>query len=229
MSTLPDNSARRISPAVNCSARAQVTHQRPHFHGRRFGRDGHGRLLEGFGGGAAGLLGPEPVAADDEIDERRRQFGDQCMAGRGRQIAAGEQRVANGRQVAETGDDAVDGKVGDVRIRIVEKGQAGVGGADLGQRRRDGARHGRAPGDRLLHLGRTGRREVDEVGVDEQGRLLDDERGNLRLVERQGMDDRRRRVGAERQRFGERSPHQWRGIVEQHQHRAFGGAAIGPG
>ena len=35
-----------------------------------------------------------------------------------------------------------------------------------------------------------------------------------------------RRLRAGPQRFGERAPHQRRGIVEQHDHRAFGGDAV---
>jgi hypothetical protein len=40
------------------------------------------------------------------------------------------------------------------------------------------------------------------------------------------MDDGIGRIGACRQRFGERAAHQGRRIVEEHDHRALGGGAI---
>ena len=40
------------------------------------------------------------------------------------------------------------------------------------------------------------------------------------------MDDRRRRLLADGKHLGERRAHQRRRIVEQHDHRAFGGGAV---
>ena len=57
-------------------------------------------------------------------------------------------------------------------------------------------------------------------------RQRQDRRGDLRLVGSQRQHDRRRRARACRQRVGQRPAHQRRGVVEQHQHHAFGGGGI---
>ena len=49
---------------------------------------------------------------------------------------------------------------------------------------------------------------------------------DLRLVGGKAEDDRRRRMLAEGKRAGERLAHQRRGIVQQHDQRAFGGGAV---
>ena len=47
-----------------------------------------------------------------------------------------------------------------------------------------------------------------------------------RLVERQRLHDAGGRLGGARKYFGHGLAHQRRGIIEQHQQRAFGGGAI---
>ena len=49
---------------------------------------------------------------------------------------------------------------------------------------------------------------------------------DLRLVGGERMHHHARRLLRGGEHFGERAPHQRRGIVEQHDHRAFGGGEI---
>ena len=84
----------------------------------------------------------------------------------------------------------------------------------------------RAARDRCLHGGRAGRDQVDQIGVDEERRTLDHDDGDVRLIGGERLDDGGRRLLARGEHVGERLAHQRRGIVEQHDHGAFGGAAI---
>ena len=83
-----------------------------------------------------------------------------------------------------------------------------------------------AAGDRGLHRGAAGRHRIDQIGIDKQRRQREHRRRDLRLVGGKREHDGRRRARACRKRVGERAAHQRRRIVEQHQHRAFGGGEI---
>ena len=110
--------------------------------------------------------------------------------------------------------------------RFSKQNETGFRRAHFGDRRGDGARQRGAAGDRGLHRGAAGRHRIDEIGVDKKRRERKHGRRDLRLVAGKGEYDGRRRARTRRQRVGERPAHQRRRIVEQHQHRAFGGGEI---
>ncbi len=56
--------------------------------------------------------------------------------------------------------------------------------------------------------------------------MFEDRQRDRRLVERQRLNDGGGRLGAARKHFGHGLANQRRGIVEQHQERAFGGGAV---
>ena len=200
--------------------------QRPRLARGGFGRKRDGRLLARLLDDAVRALGPEPGARGDEVGERRRELRHQRMARRRRQVVALEQRLADRRHVAEALDHAVDREQRDLGVGILQHQQAGLGRADLGDGGRDRALQRRAARDRGLHGGPAGRDQVDQIGVDEQRRALDHRHRDLGLIGGARLDHGRRRLLARRQHMGERLAHQRRAVVEQHDHRAFGGATI---
>ena len=128
--------------------------------------------------------------------------------------------------MAEAGNDAVERERSDLGFLVLDQHEAGFRRSDLGNGGRHHPRQGVAAGDRRLHLVWRGGDHVDEIGVDEQGRTPEHHGGDVGLVGRERMHDRRRRLVARRERFRHGAAHQRRGIVEQHQHRALGGRAI---
>ena len=114
----------------------------------------------------------------------------------------------------------------DLGAVVLDQHQAGLGGADLGDGGGDRARQIGAARDRGLRLRPAGRDRIDQVGIDQQRRMLEHPARDLRLVGGEPEDHRRRRVLAERQRPRQRFAHQRRRIVEQHDQRAFGGGAV---
>ena len=109
---------------------------------------------------------------------------------------------------------------------VFQQHQAGFGAADLGDRGRHRARQVRRAGDRDLALRLAGRDRLDQIGIEQQRRALQDRLGDVGLVAGERMHHGRRRVLAAGEHLGERAPHQRRRIVEQHDHGAFGGGAI---
>ena len=77
-----------------------------------------------------------------------------------------------------------------------------------------------------LHVCAADRDRIDQIGVEQQRRALQHDRGDVRLIVDQRVHDRGRRIAARAERVGERVAHQRRRIVEQHDHRAFGGDAV---
>ena len=67
---------------------------------------------------------------------------------------------------------------------------------------------------------------LDQIGVEQERRALQDRRGDVRLIVGERMHHRRRRVLAAGENLGERAANQRRRIVEQHDHGAFGGGPI---
>ena len=120
---------------------------------------------------------------------------------------------------------SVDGRR-DVGFVIFDQHQAGFRGADFGDCGGDRARQRRAARHRGLDRRAAGRHRLDQIGIDEQRRQRQHRRGDARLIGSERKNDRRRRVGARGKSIGERAAHQRRGIVEQHQHGALGGAKI---
>ena len=114
------------------------------------------------------MIDIEPGAVGDEAGERLRKLDDQRLPRRGRKILAHQQRLADGREMAEALDDAVDRKRRHVGAVIFDQQQAGLRAADLGDRGGDGARQAGAARDRGLDDGAAGRRGIDKIGIDEQ-------------------------------------------------------------
>ena len=74
---------------------------------------------------------------------------------------------------------------------------------------------GLAAGDRL-----------DQIGVEQERRALQDRCGDVWLIACQRMHHRRRSIRAAGENLGQRTANQRRRIVEQHDHGAFGGGPI---
>ena len=98
--------------------------------------------------------------------------------------------------------------------------------ADFGERGRDRARQVGAARDRGLHLGVADRDRVDQIGIEQGRRAFEHDRRDVRLSLTSACITAAGASRARAERLGERAPHQRRGIVEQHDHRAFGGDAV---
>ena len=192
----------------------------------RLGCERHRRLLAGFLGDAQRAILGQPVARDDKAGERLRELGHQRLPDMRRQVLELEQGLADRREMAEAFDDAFDREDRKVGIVVLDQRQAGLGRADLGNRRRDRARQVRAARDCRLHGAGAGRDMIDKIGVEQKRRAFEHDAGDLAVVGGERMDDGGRRQFAVGQRFGQRMAHQGRRIVEQHDHGALAGGAI---
>jgi hypothetical protein len=121
---------------------------------------------------------------------------------------------------------AVDRERRKVGRCILDQDEAGMRGADLRNRGGNRARQVEPPGDRGLHIARPDRHEIDEISVDEERRVKQHRSRDLGLVVCKRQHDGGRRVLTRGERLRERAAHQRRRIVEQHEHRAFGGGAV---
>jgi hypothetical protein len=162
----------------------------------------------------------------DKTRQRLRQLGDQNLARGNGKIVTRQRQFAHGGEMAVAFDDTIDRERRNVGIVVLQQRQAGFLGADFGDRGGDRTRQRGAARDRGLHRRRAGRHGIDQIGIDEQRRERQHGRRDVRVVGGQRQHDGRRRARARRECVGERPAHQRRGIVEQHQHRAFGGAEI---
>ena len=188
MSTLPESSARSTRPAVSwpLSRRCRMSGRISLSQRDRGERDG--RLLAGLLGDALGVVLLQPFARRDEAGERLGELGDQRLPGRRRQIVARQHGFADGGEMAEAGDDAVERERRDLGLHVLDQHQTGLGRADLGDGGGDGARQRGAVGDRGLRLRAAGRDRIDQIGVDQERRMLEHPARHLRLVggERRG-------------------------------------------
>ena len=123
-------------------------------------------------------------------------------------------------------DHPVDRDRRHLGVAVFRKHKACLCRADFCDRSCDRARQACAGRDRRLHGAVSRRYRIDQIGVDEKRRQRQDRRSDLRLIGCQRQHDGGRRTGACRQRVGQCPPHHGRGVVEQHQHRAFGGRGI---
>ena len=80
----------------------------PYLGGGRLGGNRHGRLLAGFAGNDPRARRIQPPPLGDEYDQRFRQFCDQREAGGWGDIVTRQQGFADGRNITETLDHAVD-------------------------------------------------------------------------------------------------------------------------
>src|SRR6516165_6090193 len=85
-----------------------MTDERPQFGFRAAGGDRDRRLLASLAGDALGAILLEPGAVNDKAGEYLRQPRYQVLPRRGRKILAGQERVADRRNIAEPFDHAID-------------------------------------------------------------------------------------------------------------------------
>ena len=128
--------------------------------------------------------------------------------------------------MSEAPDDAVERKLRDVGAGILNHGEAGFRAADFGNRGCDCTRQRAAPCDSALRRRASDRDRIDQIGIEQQRRTLEHERGDIGLIVRECVHDGGGCRAACRKHLCERAAHQRRHIVEQHDHRAFGGGAI---
>jgi hypothetical protein len=114
----------------------------------------------------------------------------------------------------------------DLGLRILDQHETGLGRSDLGNGGRHRARQIGAVRDRHLRLLLTGRDRVDEIGVEQQWRVLQHPGGDFRLIGGKTEDHRGWRLLAESQRPCELRANKRRRIVELHDECAFGGGAV---
>ena len=214
-------------PGVELAGLAQMADQRRDFGRLDVRREDHGRLLAGFLRDALRPALVEPVARDREARERLGHLDDQRVAGRGGKVVPGEQRLADRREMAETRHDAVEREQRDVGAGIFDQRQAGFRRSRLRRARRRpsaagrrGARSRTASSAPPIAIAST-RSESSR-----SRRAFEHDRRDVRLVVDQRMHHGGRRFGLDAERVGERVAHQRRRIVEQHDHRAFGGDAV---
>jgi hypothetical protein len=173
--------------------------------------------------GAARL---EPGAGRDEIRQGLRQPEQDRLADGCRQVLARQHGLADRRQVTVARHDAVERKRRDLGAVVLGQDQAGLGGSDFGDGGRDHARERAAAGDRGLDARMARADVVDQIGIEQQRRVFEHDRGDIRLVRAKRKNHRRRRLRAGTEHLGHGLAHQGRRIVEQHDERAFGGDAV---
>ena len=200
-----------------------MTDQRRHI---EFSGEDHGRLLAGLLRDALCPALFHPAARDHEVGERLGQFDHQRVPDRGREVGPGKQRFADRREVAEALHDAREREFRDVGADILDQRQARFRRSDFRDRGRDRARQHLAARDRALHQRAADRDGIDQIGVEQKRRALQYECCDIRLIGDQRVHHRGRRIGARAERVRERKADQRRRIVEQQDHRAFGGGAI---
>ncbi len=199
-----------------------MMHQALHVLAARPRRDVHGGAIARLDRDALGTIGAQPVPRHDELRKGLGELGHQSGARRGRQILQHQHRLADRGEMAVALDDAIPGERRELGVGIFDQLEGCRRAADFGDGGADRHRQRDTAGDRALHLVIAGCDDVDEIGVDQKRRMFEHGQRDGRLVRRQRPHDRCRRIRAARKGLGHRLPHQRRGIVEQHQERAFG-------
>ena len=128
--------------------------------------------------------------------------------------------------MAEAIDNTVDRERGDVGVRIFQKRETSLRRSDFGDGRGERARQHGAAGDRGLRRRLRGGHQIDQIGFLQQRRQREDRHRDLRLIVGERVHYHQRRVLRGGEYVRERTPHQRRRIVQQHDHRAFGGGDI---
>ena len=223
--TLPDSSARNQTGG-ELPARAQVTNERAHLRGRRFSRKRHCRLFAGLARDALSMVGIEPATRGDKIHQRLRRPWRQSQAASPPRDRRAPATLREWRDFPKTLENPIDRELGDLGFAIFRKHQTSLGRADLGERSRDRALQAGTARDGHLDVFVSGGDSVDQISVDEERRQRQDRRSDLRLIGCQRQHHGRRRTGACRQNVGQRPPYHGGGVIEQHQHRAFGRRGI---
>ena len=129
--------------------------------------------------------------------------------------------------MAEAVDDPVERELHRLGVLVLKQHEAGFGGANLGDGGGHRTRQARAGGNRHLTLRLAGGDRLHQIGIEQQRRALQNRRGHIGLIAGKRMNHGRRRILAAGEHLGHRATNQRRRIVEQHDHGAFGGSAIG--
>ena len=211
---------------IELAAFAQVSNKRLDLLLRRDRSQHDGCLFARLFCDALRTIRLQPRARGDEAGKRLRQLGHQGLArGRG-QIIARKHRLAEGAEMPKAGNDAVKREWSDLRGRILGQDEARFRRADLGDGGRYRPRQRVAIGDSALRLHLAGGNRIDEISVEQERRMLEHPRGHLRLVGGEAENDCRGRLLTESQRPCQLGAHHRRGIVEEHDQRAFRCRAI---
>ena len=128
--------------------------------------------------------------------------------------------------MAEAIDNAVDRKRGDVGVGIFQQLETSLRRSHFGDGRGERARQHGAAGDGGLRRRLRGGHQIDQIGFLQQRRQREDRHRDFRLIVGERVHHHQRRLLRGGEHVGERAPHQRRGIVQQHDHRAFGGGDI---
>ena len=204
---------------------AQMADQRRHLTSE-VGREVDGRLLAGFLRDALGPVLVHPVARDHEARERLGQLDHQRVSGRGRQVGPGEQRLADRREMAEALRRC--GRARIARCRRWDSRSASGRPPPIRPRRarpRPSAAASRAARSRSASVRRRPRRNRPDRSR-AAAASAPARRSDVRLIVDQRVHHGRPAHRRSRRARRRAQAHQRRGIVEQQDHRAFGGGAI---
>ena len=128
--------------------------------------------------------------------------------------------------MAEAVDDAIDGEGRDIGAGIFQECKTSRRAADFGNGRGERARQHRPAGDGGLRGRLRGGYQIDQIGFLQQRRKREDRHRDFRLIVGERVHHHQRRLLRRGEHVRQRAPHQRRRIVEQHDHRAFGGGDI---
>lgn len=143
-----------------------------------------------------------------------------------RQAPVGDQRLAYRAGMAEALRHAAEAEGSDVGAAVFQQRHAGIGFADLGNRRSYRHRHEGTVGDQFLRGRVPGGNPVDKIGIRQQWRAGKDERGDFRLVGSKPGDNLRRSVPAHGKGFRHGLAHLGGRIVEQQGKGRLGRAPV---
>ena len=160
-------------PGCQLFAGAQMADQRTHLLIRRLGRKRDRCLVACLLGDALRAVLRQPLPGRNEIRQHLRQFRHQRLARRRRDVVTRQQKVADHGKVPITLDDAIERERRDFGIVVFQQHETGFGASDFGDGGRDRSRQRLAPGDCDLARRFSGRNRVDQIGVHEQRRTLE--------------------------------------------------------
>ena len=211
---------------MKLSTLPQMLHQLADLFVRRVCGERDRRLLAGLSRRVFRVFRAQPLPPGDKTGERLRQLAEQRLADCHRQIGARHHRFADRCQMAEPIDDAVNGERGDLGIPIFQQREASLRRSYFGDSGGNRARQHRAAGDGDLCRWLCHGHQVDQIGFLQQRRQREYRHRDFRLIIGERVHHYQGSILRGGEHVRERAPHQRRGIVQQHDHRAFGGGDI---